>query len=140
MTLANPAGLALLALAMPVLLATCCARGAGRSTVSSTLLWRRLERPVAAALPWQRLRWSLLLLAQLLAVALLALAVAGPERTEAAPLAEHTVFIIDASGSMSATDGAPDRPADARDRRANSATSCPPAARRRWSSPATPRA
>ena len=106
MTLANPAGLALLVLAVPIVLLHVLRPRRRPVTVSSTLLWRRLERPVAA-LPWQRLRWSLLLLAQLLAVALLALAVARPERTEAAPLAEHTVFVIDVLGSMSATDGSP---------------------------------
>ena len=90
-------------------------------TVSSVLLWRRVERPVSAAQPWQRFRWSLLLLAQLLAVVLLAAAVARPERLEASPLAEHTVFIVDASGSMAATDGSPDRLADARTRAAGAA-------------------
>jgi len=110
---ADPAGLALLALAVPVVLTHVLRPRRLPVTVSSILLWRRLERPVAAAKPWQRLRWSLLLLAQLLAVAGLALAVARPERTEAAPLADHTVFIIDASASMAATDGRPDRLADA---------------------------
>ncbi|MGH9135513.1 MAG: VWA domain-containing protein [Acidimicrobiales bacterium] len=116
MRFGNPAGLALLALAIPVILTHILRPRRMPVTVSSTLLWRKLERPVAAAKPWQRLRWSLLLLAQLLAVAGLATAVARPERVEASPLAEHTVFIIDASGSMAATDGTPDRLADAVDR------------------------
>jgi uncharacterized membrane protein len=116
MSFANPAALALLALAIPVLLAHVLRPRRTPVTVSSVLLWRRLERPVSAAQPWQRLRWSLLLLAQLLAVALLAVVVAGPQRLEAARLAEHTVFILDASASMAATDGDPDRLADAKDR------------------------
>ncbi len=116
MTFANPAGLALLALVVPVLLVHVLRPRRTPVTVSSVLLWQRVERPVSAAQPWQRLRWSLLLLAQLLAVVLLALAVARPQRLEATPLAAHTVFIVDASGSMAATDGAPDRLADARRR------------------------
>ena len=95
---ANPAGLGLLALAIPVILMHILRPRRLPVTVSSTMLWRKLERPVAAATPWQQLRWSLLLLAQLLAVAGLALAVARPERVEASPLSQHTVFIIDASG------------------------------------------
>ncbi|HAP77344.1 MAG TPA: hypothetical protein DCR14_14835 [Acidimicrobiaceae bacterium] len=105
----NPAGLALLGLAIPVVLLHILRPRRQQVTVSSTFLWRAIERPVSAASPWQKLRWSLLLLAQLLAVALLALAVAQPVRLEAAELSEHTVFIIDASGSMAALDGRPDR-------------------------------
>jgi len=113
---ANPAGLALLALALPVIAAHILRPRRDQVVVSSILLWRRLERPVSAAQPWQRLRWSLLLVAQLLAVVLLALAVARPERLTATTLADHTVFIVDASGSMAATDGDPDRLTDAIDR------------------------
>jgi Mg-chelatase subunit ChlD len=116
MRFANPAGLGLLALAIPVILTHILRPRRMPVTVSSTMLWRKLERPVAAAKPWQKLRWSLLLLAQLLAVTGLALAVAKPERVEASPLSQHTVFIIDASASMAATDGSPDRLADAVDR------------------------
>lgn len=108
-SLANPWGLALLGLALPVLLLHILRPRRQSVTVSSTFLWRSLERPVSSATPWQKLRWSLLLLAQLLAVVLLALAVARPVRLEAAALSEHTVFIIDASGSMAALDGQPDR-------------------------------
>ena len=95
--------------------------------VSSTFLWRaawpsRCRRPR----PWQRLRPCVLLFLQLLAVALLALAVADPVRVTDAPLAEHTVFIVDASGSMAATDGEPGPPRRRpRTGPASCATSCP---------------
>jgi len=113
---ANPAGLALLGLAIPIVLLHILRPRRQSVTVSSTFLWKAIERPVSSASPWQKLRWSMLLLAQLLAVALLAAAVARPVRLEAAALSEHTVFIIDASGSMAATDGSPDRLHAAEDR------------------------
>ena len=84
--------------------------------VSSTLLWRAVERPVTSAVPFRMLRPSWLLLLQLLAVGLLTVAIADPVRVEATPLAEHTVFLVDGSGSMLALDGRPDRIADARAR------------------------
>jgi len=115
-SLANPAGLALLGLAVPVILLHILKPRRESVTVSSTFLWRAIERPVSAASPWQKLRWSWLLVAQLLAVALLALAVAKPVRLENSTLSAHTVFIIDTSGSMAAVDGAPDRLSSAKQR------------------------
>ncbi|MGH9119637.1 MAG: VWA domain-containing protein, partial [Acidimicrobiales bacterium] len=114
MRLANQAGLWLLALAVPVVVLHILRPRRERVEVSSTFLWRDLAQPVSAATPWQRLRPSVLLVLQLLAVALLALAVARPVRQTTTPLAEHTVFIIDASGSMAARDGDPDRLAEAK--------------------------
>ena len=116
MTLGNPAGLFLLLLAVPVLLLHVLRPHRPRAAVPSTFLWRDAGAPTTAATPWQRLRWSIPLLLQLLAVAALALAVARPARTEPATLARHSVFVIDASGSMLASDGEPDRAADARRR------------------------
>jgi Mg-chelatase subunit ChlD len=77
--------------------------------VSSLLHWDGLRHAITAAEPWQKLRWSLLLVLQLLAVALFAFALARPAVLEKSELAEHTVFILDASGSMAAIDGDPDR-------------------------------
>lgn len=116
MRFANPAGLLLLALAIPVVLLHVLKPRRQPVEVSSTYLWRSVAQPVSAATPWQRLRPSILLFLQLLAVLLLAVAVARPVRVTAAPLSEHTVFIIDASGSMAAKDGDPDRLADAKAR------------------------
>jgi hypothetical protein len=113
---AHPAALGLLALAIPVLVLHILRPRRQAVVVSSTYLWRDLARPVSAASPWQKLRPSLLLLLQLLAVALLAVAAARPVKATEAVLARHTVFIVDVSGSMAATDGDPDRLADAVDR------------------------
>ena len=61
-TFTNPAGWWLLALAIPILLAARPAptTGAGDRLVDP-VLWRRVERPVSSATPWQRLRPSWLL-------------------------------------------------------------------------------
>lgn len=109
MRFANPAALGLLALAVPVVLLHVLRPRREQRTVSSTYLWHAVARPVSAARPWQRLRPSWLLVLQLLAVALLAVAVADPVRVVEAPLSEHTVFIVDASASMAARDGEPTR-------------------------------
>ena len=116
MSFTAPAGLALLALAIPIVLLHILRPRRPEVVVGSTYLWNPLSEPVSAASPWQRLRPSVLLLLQLLAVLLLALAVARPVRLTAAPLARHTVFIVDGSGSMAANDGKPDRIGAARAR------------------------
>lgn len=104
-SLANPAGLWLLSLALPVVLLHVLRPRRSRQEVRSVLLWRQVSSPVAAASPWQRLVPSVLLLLQLLAVLLLALAVARPVQAEETPLAQHTVFVVDASASMGAREG-----------------------------------
>nr|MBA2283428.1 VWA domain-containing protein [Acidimicrobiia bacterium] len=118
MTFAHPAALGLLALAIPILLLHVLKPRREQRTVSSTFLWESVAHPVSAARPWQRLRPSVLLLLQLLAVALLALAVADPVSITDTPLSAHTVFIVDASGSMAARDGEPNRLESAKDRAA----------------------
>ena len=115
MTFANPAGLLLLGLVIPVLLLHILKPQRDSVDVSSVYLWQGLAAPVSAARPWQKLRPSLLLLLQLLVVVGLALTVARPVRLTDSLVAEHTVFIIDASGSMAAKDGDPDRLASAID-------------------------
>ena len=109
MTLLLPAGLLALSLAIPIVLLHMLTPRRPPTEVSSLLHWDGLRHAITAAEPWQRLRWSLLLVLQLLAVALFAFSLARPASLEEAALAEHTVFVIDASGSMAAIDGAPDR-------------------------------
>lgn len=108
-----PAALAALLLAVPVVILHMLTPRRPPTPVSSLLHWDGLKHAITAAQPWQKLRISLLLLLQLAAVALFALSLARPAVIEEATLAQHTVFIIDASGSMSAIDGSPDRLADA---------------------------
>ncbi len=82
--------------------------------VSSTIGWEHVDRPVAAARPWQRLRSSLPLILQVLVVILTALALAGPAIDSGRVSARHLVVILDTSSSMGATDGSPNRLADAK--------------------------
>lgn len=104
-TFANPAALWLLTLAAPVVLLHVLRPRRARHEVRSILLWQQVPSPVAAATPWQRLVPSALLLLQLLAVILLALAAARPVMAEETALSAHTVFIVDTSASMGAREG-----------------------------------
>ncbi len=109
MSLLAPAGLAAVLLAVPILLLHMLTPRRPATKVSSLLHWDGLKHSITAAEPWQKLRWSILLILQLLAVVLFAMILARPAVLEEAELAEHTVFIVDASGSMAAIDGDPDR-------------------------------
>jgi Mg-chelatase subunit ChlD len=115
-TLLAPLGLAALLLSVPIVALHMLTPHRPPSSVSSLLHWEGMRDSITAAEPWQRLRLSALLFLQLAAVALFGLALANPATVTQAELAEHTVFIVDASGSMSAIDGSPDRLADAIDR------------------------
>ena len=109
MTLLLPAGLLAVALAAPIIVLHMLTPRRPPTPVSSLLHWDGLRHSITAAEPWQKLRWSLLLFLQLLVVLLFAFILARPASVETAQLAEHTVFILDASGSMAAIDGEPDR-------------------------------
>ena len=77
--------------------------------VGSTYLWTHLLRDLAAHEPWQRLHWSILLVAQLLLVGLLVLAIARPFYTAQAAEAVHAIILLDGSASMQMTDVSPSR-------------------------------
>ncbi|MDA0802616.1 MAG: BatA and WFA domain-containing protein [Planctomycetota bacterium] len=72
--------------------------------VPSTLLWRTATADLRANVPFQRLRFSLLLLLQFLVLALLALALSQPEVQGGARAGKHAM-LIDRSLSMQAQDG-----------------------------------
>ncbi len=115
MTLTSPMGLWLLALAVPIVALHVLRSRRTEVVVASTLEWQRHDRPVSSSRPWQRLRWSIPLVLQLLVVALLALALAGPVIDTGRVSAQRLVVLVDTSASMGATDGTPDRLADALD-------------------------
>src|SRR5690606_644971 len=77
--------------------------------VGSTFLWQQLIRDVEANAPWQRLRFSWLLLVQLLIAALVVLAATRPFVTAESDLAANVVLIVDVSASMATDTGEEDR-------------------------------
>ena len=77
--------------------------------MSSTLWWRQLILDRQAAVPWQRLRLSWLLVLQALAAILVVGALVRPALVSAEALAGQTIVVIDTSETMQATDVAPSR-------------------------------
>src|SRR5260370_17001991 len=77
--------------------------------VSSTFLWNDLIRDRAAHEPLQRLKWNLLLLLQLLALALITFAVARPFSEQIGQKPVQAVLLLDGSASMQAKDVQPSR-------------------------------
>lgn len=70
--------------------------------IASHLLWRQALREQESNRPWQKLRRSLLLLLQLLAAALLVLALMQPYRIGVKSAGLPAVIVLDASASMTA--------------------------------------
>ena len=96
-------------LAIPIL-ALYLLRVRGRERrVSSTFLWRHVVHDIEANTLWQRLRPSLLLLLQLLALAALVFALAGPYFLRASSIERDLILVLDASASMQASDVSPSR-------------------------------
>src|SRR5947207_6691087 len=81
--------------------------------VPSTMLWRKSLEDLHVNSLFQRLRRNLLLFLQLLAVALAMLALAGLRSKGTGGQGQRYVLMIDNSASMSATDVAPSRLAQA---------------------------
>ena len=72
--------------------------------VPSTYLWKRTIEDLHVNSIWQKLRKNLLLLLQLIAVALFILACLRPGFSGSSPLGDRSIFLIDNSASMQATD------------------------------------
>jgi hypothetical protein len=103
----QPLGLALLGLAVPILVLHALRPRARRSPISALFLWRDLNTELTARRRWRLPPLSILLLLQLLALAAVALGLAGPRlgTTSRRSLA----IVLDSSASMQATDVAPSR-------------------------------
>lgn len=83
--------------------------------VGSTFLWQQLVRDVEANAPWQRLRFSWLLVLQLLIALVVVVTAARPFFTVTSDLAANVVLIVDTSASMSTLEDDGSRIALARD-------------------------
>lgn len=77
--------------------------------VSSTLLWQAALRDLQANAPWQKLRSSLLMWLQVLFLVLAVLALVRPAIRVFATGGQTIAIVLDASGSMGATDVRPSR-------------------------------
>ena len=83
--------------------------------VGSVFLWQQLVRDVEANAPWQRLRFSWLLLLQLLIALVAVIAATRPFITVTSDLAANVVLVVDTSASMGTSDPEGDRMSLARD-------------------------
>ncbi|CAN5240987.1 BatA and WFA domain-containing protein [soil metagenome] len=95
-----PAGFALAALAGPLIVLYMLRSRRPRLEVPSTMLWEKAEIPVSSAVPWQKLRWTPLLLLQLAVLAAFVVTLARPFYRERTLLGPHTALVFDTSGSM----------------------------------------
>ena len=105
----NPWALAFAALAGGIVLLYILKLKRVKVPVSSTLLWDRAVQDFKANAPWQKLRRNLLMILQIVALVLLALALARPFVFGTALTGGRTVLLIDTSASMQARDVSPDR-------------------------------
>ena len=110
MNLLVPAALGFAAVAGPLLVLYMLRSRRRKVDVASTRIWQATELQVTSAVPWSRLRWTALLILQLLIVALFAFTLARPFLAQRTVLGPHSVFVLDTSGSMAEGD----RFADAR--------------------------
>ncbi len=109
MTFLAPAAAAL-AVAIPAIVALYFLRIRRPTRVVSALhLWPDEIRDRQANVPWQRLRFSWLLLLQLLVAALLVAAAVQPALSASVSVAPHSIVLFDASASMQAHDVQPSR-------------------------------
>jgi hypothetical protein len=109
MTLLAPAA-AFFALTLPAIVALYFLRIRRPTRVVPALnLWPDQVRDRQANVPWQRLRFSWLLLLQLLAAAVLVAAAVQPALSAGTSLARHSVVLLDVSASMQARDVQPTR-------------------------------
>lgn len=106
MTLLAPLAAAIgLAVAVPALLALYFLKLRRRAVrVSSTMLWDQASADLQVNVPWKMIRPSLLLLLHLLTLGCLIIAIGRPAVEGDWPTAERVFLVIDASGSMSASD------------------------------------
>lgn len=104
-----PLALLLSVLAVPIVLMYVLKLRRQEYRVPSTFLWRQAMEDVQANAPWQRLRFNILLLLQLLALAALILSLARPAYSRSHVVAGDLIVIVDESYGMQAHDVQPSR-------------------------------
>ncbi len=104
-----PLALLLSVLAVPIILMYVLKLRRQEYIVPSTFLWRQALQDVQANAPWQRLRFNLLLLLQLLVLVALIVALARPAYSRSHVIAGDLVVIVDESYGMQAHDVSPSR-------------------------------
>ncbi len=109
MNILVPAALAF-ALIIPIILLLYFMRPKRQQrTIASTLLWKQALQDMQASRPWQRLRFTPLLLLQILAAIFIVLVLIRPAIFTNSSISGDTIIILQASASMQATDVAPNR-------------------------------
>lgn len=108
MNFLEPLGLLGLTAIGPVILLYFLKLRREQRVVPSTLLWKKVIEDMHVNAPFQRLRYSLLLLLQLLLLALLGFALARPFLAMAGSESKRTILLIDTSASMGTKDAGPD--------------------------------
>lgn len=102
MSFLHPSLLWLSLLAVPLVVLYVLKAGRTAHRVPATWLWRQALHDVEARVPFRRLRRDWLLLLELLALALLVLAAAGPTRRTLPVAGRRVALVLDASAAMSA--------------------------------------
>src|SRR6476659_6829448 len=108
MNLLNPLGLIGLAAIVPVVILYCLKLKREERVVPSTLLWKKVIDDMQVNSPFQKLKYSLLLLLQLLLIALLGFSLARPYLNFSGSAGKKTIFMIDTSASMETKDAGKD--------------------------------
>lgn len=80
-----------------------------RVRVPASFLWPARTEEIRANAPIQRLRFSWLMILQMLAMAIAIVAIARPQVRQAGLVGENTILVLDTSASMRATDVKPSR-------------------------------
>jgi len=102
MTLNNPIAF-VFATVIPVIVALYLLRlKRKKKLVSSTFFWTEMVQDLQANVPFQKLRWNLLLLLQVLIALLIIFSLVNPSVIARLNEGQRTIFIIDTSASMSA--------------------------------------
>ncbi len=108
MNLLDPLGLLGLTAIVPVVALYFLKLKREERTVPSTLLWKKVIEDMQVNAPFQRLKYSLLLLLQILLVGLIGFSLARPYMNIGGLPGKKTVLLIDTSASMSTRDAGSD--------------------------------